>query len=119
MTSSSTSATTCEPHSSWAAETGDQTLGLKLVVALENYWATASPEEGLEWAITLLAGADRAGGVDPGLVARALRVQGGMQNVLGQVDASDASWEQALRSSVGSVTNGPWRSSCTDSRTLR
>ena len=81
---------------SWAAETGDQTLGLKLVVALENYWATASPEEGLEWAITLLAGADRAGGVDPGLVARALRVQGGMQNVLGQVDASDASWEQAL-----------------------
>jgi non-specific serine/threonine protein kinase len=80
----------------WAAETGDQTLGLKLVVALENYWATASPEEGLEWAGTLLAGADRAGTVDPGLVARALRVQGGMQNVVGQVDASDASWEQAL-----------------------
>ncbi len=81
---------------SWAAETGDQTLGLKLVVGLENYWATASPEEGLEWTITLLAGADRAGTVDPGLVARALRVQGGMQNVVGQVDASDASWEQAL-----------------------
>jgi predicted ATPase/class 3 adenylate cyclase len=81
---------------SWAAETGDHTLGLKLVVALENYWATASPEEGLEWASTLLAGADRAGDVDPGLVARALRVQGGMQNVLGQVDASEASWEQAL-----------------------
>jgi predicted ATPase/class 3 adenylate cyclase len=80
----------------WAAETGDQTLGLELVVALENYWATASPEEGLEWAMTLLAGADRAGAVDPGLVARALRVQGGMQNVVGQVDASDASWEQAL-----------------------
>ena len=80
----------------WAAETGDQTLGLELVVALENYWATASPEEGLEWAVTLLAGADQADGVDPGLVARALRVQGGMQNVVGQVDASDASWEQAL-----------------------
>jgi tetratricopeptide (TPR) repeat protein len=80
----------------WAAEMGDQTLGLALVVALENYWATASPEEGLEWATALLAGADRTGAVDPGLVARALRVQGGMQNVLGQVDASDASWEQAL-----------------------
>ena len=81
---------------SWAAETGDQTLGLKLVVALENYWAIAGPEEGLEWAITLLAGADQARAVDPGLVARALRVQGGMQSVAGQVDASDASWEQAL-----------------------
>ena len=104
---------------SWAAETADQTLGLELVVALENYWATASPEEGLEWAVTLLAGADRAGGVDPGLVARALRVQGGMQNVVGHVDESDASWEQALRSPVGSVTTGPWRPSCTGSRALR
>ena len=81
---------------SWAAETGDQTLGLEARRRTRELLGDRGPEEGLEWAITLLAGADQAGAVDPGLVARALRVQGGMQSVTGQVDASDASWEQAL-----------------------
>jgi predicted ATPase len=80
----------------WAVEEGEWELGLELLVALENYWATSLPEEGLDWAITLLAGADRAGGVEPRLVARALRVQGGMQNMLGQLDATEASWGRAL-----------------------
>ena len=70
----------------WAVEEAEWTLGLELFVALENYWATSLPEEGVDWAVTLLGGAESAGDVDPGLVARALRVQGGMQNMLGQLD---------------------------------
>ncbi|HET6622984.1 MAG TPA: adenylate/guanylate cyclase domain-containing protein [Gaiellaceae bacterium] len=77
----------------FALEIGDHELGLVLVVALENYWATNLPEEGLEWATALL---DRASAADPRLVARALRVQGGMQNYLGQLDASVQSWDEAL-----------------------
>ena len=77
----------------YALETDERELGLELVVALENYWVTSLPEEGLEWAATLLDGAT---GVDDRVVARALRVQGGMQGALGQIDASQKSWEQAL-----------------------
>jgi predicted ATPase/class 3 adenylate cyclase len=77
----------------WALESDERERGLELVVALENYWATSLPEEGAEWAAALLAGAT---GVDERVVARALRVQGGMQNMLGQLEASERSWEQAL-----------------------
>jgi predicted ATPase len=80
----------------WAVELGEWEFGLELFVALENYWATSLPEEGVDWAITLLAGADRAGDVGADVVARALRVQGGMQNMLGQLDATDESWGRAL-----------------------
>jgi predicted ATPase/class 3 adenylate cyclase len=78
----------------WAVDEGAIERGLELFVALENYWATSLPDEGIEWAATLLPAADA--GESPSLVARALRVQGGMQNIMGQLDASDASWERAL-----------------------
>ena len=77
----------------FALDSGRRELGLELVVALENYWATSLPEEGVEWATALLDGADD---IDPRLVGRALRVQGGMRNYLGQLDASVASWDRAL-----------------------
>ncbi len=77
----------------WAAESGERAFGLELVVALENFWATSLPAEGLEWTTALLEGAD---GVDDLLVARAFRVKGGMENALAQLDASEQSWDQAL-----------------------
>jgi predicted ATPase/class 3 adenylate cyclase len=77
----------------WALEAGEHEFGLELVVALENYWATSLPEEGLEWATTLL---DAALAVDRRVAARALRVKGGMENSLGQVDESEQSWEKGL-----------------------
>jgi predicted ATPase len=80
----------------WAFEENDMELALELFVALENFWATSLPEEAVEWAPKLLGAAEAVGGVDPRLVARALRVQGGMQNMVGQLDAADASWERAL-----------------------
>ena len=45
----------------WALESGEHEFGLELVVSLENYWATSLPEEGLEWATTLLDAARRGG----------------------------------------------------------
>ena len=77
----------------WALETRELDVGLELFVSLENFWATSAPEEGLEWAAGLLR--DRSG-ADEHLVARALRVRGGMQNATGQLDASEASWTEAL-----------------------
>jgi predicted ATPase/class 3 adenylate cyclase len=77
----------------WSLETEELELGLELFVSLENYWATSAPEEGLEWAAALLA--DR-GDADEHLVARVLRVQGGMQNATGQVDDSERSWDEAM-----------------------
>ena len=79
---------------SWALETDERELGLELVVVLENYWATNSPHEGADWAATLLAGDPT---VPEGLVARALRVQGGMEYPLGRPDLAERHWEQALQ----------------------
>ena len=82
----------------WALESGERDFGLELVVSLENYWAIALPEEGLEWATTFLeSGRER----DSRVVARALRVQGGMRNLLQlegseELEGSDESWTEAL-----------------------
>ena len=77
----------------WALESGERELGLELVVALENYWATSLPAEGFEWVTAILEDADR---VPRDLTVRALRVHGGMANALGRLDESEASWERAL-----------------------
>ena len=77
----------------WALELKERAFGLELVVALENYWATSLPAEGLEWVTAFLVGADD---VDGRVVSRALRVKGGMENAVGQLDASEQSWERAL-----------------------
>ncbi|MGH3079311.1 MAG: ATP-binding protein, partial [Gaiellaceae bacterium] len=77
----------------WALETGERELGLELVVALEGYWATNSPQEGADWVATMLEGdpavADR-------VLARALRVQGGLENMFGHRDLAATRWERAL-----------------------
>jgi tetratricopeptide (TPR) repeat protein len=77
----------------WALETGDRELGLELFVALENFWATTAPREGLEWGEALLAG-DEA--IDPKLVMQAVRIKGAMNVALAQLDPAEASFEQAL-----------------------
>ena len=77
----------------WALETDERELGLELVLALENFWATSAPKEGLDLAGALL---DGASGVPDRLVMRALRVQGGMENILGRTDRAIQGWERAL-----------------------
>jgi predicted ATPase/class 3 adenylate cyclase len=78
---------------SWTVE-HDRELGLRLLVALENWWATRAPEEGRGWAAALL---DDAADVPDELRAAGLRVQGGMSNVLGNVDVADSLWAESLR----------------------
>jgi predicted ATPase/class 3 adenylate cyclase len=77
----------------WALDNGEWELGLELVVALENYWATNAAHEGLEWAQLLLASAPADSSRRR---FRALRVQGGMENILGQTESSEPHFEQAL-----------------------
>ena len=77
----------------WTLESGEVDHGLDLFVSLENFWATSDPEEGVEWAGALLL---RRAGAEERNVARALRVQGGMQNAIGQLGASERSWAEAL-----------------------
>jgi predicted ATPase len=78
----------------WAYEHGEHELGLSLVVALENFWATASPNEGVYWAAAFL---EAAGDDAPGeLRARVLRVQGGMTHIAGDIERAIELWEEAL-----------------------
>ncbi len=76
----------------WALE-NDRELGLELFVSLENYWATNSPQEGIDWAVALLDGNPD---VPDRLVARALRVQGGMENIHRNTDVAEQLFETAL-----------------------
>jgi predicted ATPase len=76
-----------------ALESGEQELGLELVVALESFWATNSPQEGAEWAARLLAGEHHA---PDHVIARGLRVQGGMEMFYAGPEVAARRWEQAL-----------------------
>ncbi len=76
----------------WALES-DRALGLELLVALENYWATSSPSEGIDWAVALLEGTSE---LPDRLVSRALRVQGGMSNMLRLTERAEELFSQAL-----------------------
>jgi predicted ATPase/class 3 adenylate cyclase len=65
----------------WALRQDERELGLELAVALENYWATSGPHEGADWVDRLLDGAPD---VPERLLARALRLRGGMENQIGK-----------------------------------
>jgi predicted ATPase/class 3 adenylate cyclase len=79
---------------SWAYERGEHELGLRLVVELENFWATTSPPEGREWAAAFL---EAAGEDAPGeLRARVLRVQGGMTHIARELEPAIELWEKSL-----------------------
>ena len=77
----------------WALENEERELGWELLVALENYWATNSPQEGADWAAALL---ENSSGVAERLLVRGLRVRGGMARILGDVGLAAEYWERAL-----------------------
>ena len=77
----------------WALDAGECEFGLELVVALENWWGTSSPQEGVDWTEAFLAGASD---LPVPLVVRAMRVQGGMENILGEPELAAERWENAL-----------------------
>jgi predicted ATPase len=69
----------------WAAE-ADVALGLRLAIALENFWVTHDPAEGARGFEALLA---RAEGVDLTLRARALRDYGGCADMAGDYELAE------------------------------
>jgi tetratricopeptide (TPR) repeat protein len=64
-----------------SAVDADPELGLRLAAALEQFWVTQAPSEGVRWLETLL---ERAAGAPPDLRARALRCLGGALANTGQ-----------------------------------
>ena len=76
----------------WASQ-ADPDLGLRLAVALENYWATSAPFEGRRRIEELLA---RAPDAPANLRARALRVLGGMTDLTGEPEKARAIYERSL-----------------------
>jgi predicted ATPase len=76
----------------WALE-ADSLLGLGLAVALENFWVTNDPAEGVRWFEAFLAGAPDA---PPVLRARALRCLGSALTFTGNHEDVERTFEQSL-----------------------
>ncbi len=77
---------------SWALA-ADAEFGLRLAVALENYWATSAPFEGRRRTEELLT---RRPDAPASLRARALRVLGGMMELTGDFESARRSYERSL-----------------------
>ena len=71
----------------------DRELGLRLYVALENWWATRAAREGRNWGASLLEGASD---IPLEVRAAALRVFGGMTNMTGDLPLSEQLWAESL-----------------------
>jgi hypothetical protein len=76
----------------WALE-HDPELGLSLAVALEQFWVTQNPFEGMRWFEGLLARAEDA---PPLLRGRALRALGGSRMLAGDNEGAQHDWEQGF-----------------------
>jgi len=79
----------------WSLETDSVTLGLKLATALERFWVTHDPREGMRWFDALL---DRPGAaaVAPAVRAEALRAYGGATDIAGDDEGARRLYEQSL-----------------------
>ena len=77
----------------WSLGAGRSELGLRLAVALDVFWVTADPVEGIRWLERLLAATD---GVPGALAARALRVYGGLTQIAGDFDRAEPFLQQSL-----------------------
>lgn len=77
----------------WTLESGEIELGLRIAAALENYWVTSAPLEGVDWLRRFLARADR---VDRLLHARAVRVLGAAVAMSGDMGEGRRLYEASL-----------------------
>lgn len=77
----------------WALASGEVELGLRLAVALESFWVTHNPFEGMELFGRLL-GAGASG--SPALRARALRAAAGSAQLAGQPEQAQQLYRQSL-----------------------
>jgi predicted ATPase len=77
----------------WAAEAGEIELGLRLAIALEQFWVAVGPYEGARRVQAFL---DRAADLPDVVRARAIRVVGGMIFMTGDFDRGDELMRQSL-----------------------
>jgi predicted ATPase len=77
----------------WAADVGEIELGLRLAIALEQFWVAVGPHEGARRVQALL---DRAVDLPDIVRARAIRVVGGMVFMTGEFDRGDELIRQSL-----------------------
>jgi predicted ATPase len=77
----------------WAAEAGEIELGLRLAIALEQFWVAVAPYEGARRVQAFL---DRAADLPDVVRARAIRVLGGMIFMTGDFDRGDELMRQSL-----------------------
>jgi predicted ATPase len=77
----------------WAAAVGEIELGLRLAIALEQFWVTVAPQEGARRVQPLL---DRAVSVPDVIRARAFRVFGGVVFMTGEFEHGDELMAQSL-----------------------
>jgi predicted ATPase/class 3 adenylate cyclase len=77
----------------WAVSANCPEEGLRIAVALENFWVTTDPLEGMHWFETLLA---RAEDVPRQLRARAIRCYGGSTTMAGKGELGERLYEQSL-----------------------
>ncbi len=77
----------------WALERDEVRFGLKLLVALEQFWVLGYTAEGMRWFSAFL---ERADDQSPLLRARALRSFGSCAHFAGEFDLSERLWEESL-----------------------
>ena len=71
----------------------DVELGLRLMIALENFWVASGPQEGMRRIGELL---ERAGSIPASLRATALRVHGGTADQAGERERAEQVWAESL-----------------------
>ncbi len=79
----------------WAVASGSVGLGLELAIAMERFWVTHDPREGMRWFAALL-GRPEVDAVAPRVRADALRAYGGATGLAGQDEAAELLYEQSL-----------------------
>jgi predicted ATPase/class 3 adenylate cyclase len=79
----------------WTLESGSVALGLQLANAIENFWVTHDPTEGMRWFAALLDHPG-AGALPPEVRAPALRAYGSALYISGQAEPATRLWERSL-----------------------
>ena len=79
----------------WTIASGEVELGLELMAAMEQFWVTDDPREGMRWfkALLELPGAEQA---SPSVRGHALRAYGSSAHIAGHPDRAEMVWEQSL-----------------------
>jgi predicted ATPase len=77
----------------WSIRAGRLDVGLRLATALDVFWVTTDPLEGVQWFERLL---ESAFGAPQVLTARARRVYGELFSIIGDFERAERLWEESL-----------------------